>query len=113
MLPAKMMMPTMKGKVPASTPALDQPMPLSRLEMNTAAPKLPVRMEIMAGVHSRAFPKLESYRHAPGPHPSRNGFAVVAWSIAQAMRLEGWPRMAACLLYTSDAADDLLCVDLG
>jgi hypothetical protein len=26
---------------------------------------------------------------------SRNGFAVVAWSIAQAMRLEGWPRMTA------------------
>ena len=23
------------------------------------------------------------------------------------------PRKAACLLYTSDAADDLLCVDLG
>src|SRR5450756_1869047 len=25
----------------------------------------------------------------------------------------GWPSFYACLLYTSDAADDLLCVDLG
>src|SRR5450756_2775546 len=24
-----------------------------------------------------------------------------------------WTRLATCLLYTSDAADDLLCVDLG
>jgi len=27
--------------------------------------------------------------------------------------LEGLPQMIGCLLYTSDAADDLLCVDLG
>ena len=33
----------MNGKVPASTPAADQPMPLSRLEMTTAAPNAPVR----------------------------------------------------------------------
>src|ERR1700737_1653306 len=42
MLPAKMMTPTMNGKVPASTPALDQPMPLSKLEIKTAAPNAPV-----------------------------------------------------------------------
>ena len=34
-------------------------------------------------------------------------FAVVAFS----PRIKG--RLGACLLYTSDAADDLLCVDLG
>jgi hypothetical protein len=29
-------------------------------------------------------------RRASKTSSSRNGFAVVAWSIAQAMRLEGW-----------------------
>src|ERR1700730_17259897 len=43
MLPPKMIRPTMNGKVPASTPAADQPMPLSRLEITTAAPNPPVR----------------------------------------------------------------------
>ena len=42
MLPLRMIRPTMNGKVPASTPAADQPMPLSRLEMTTAAPNAPV-----------------------------------------------------------------------
>src|SRR5436305_11058266 len=42
MLPPTMIRPTMNGKVPASTPAADQPMPLSRLEMTTAAPNAPV-----------------------------------------------------------------------
>src|SRR5580698_10588605 len=41
-LPLRIMRPMMNGKVPASTPAADQPMPLSRLEMATAAPKTPV-----------------------------------------------------------------------
>src|SRR5882757_265168 len=38
--------PTTNGKVPASTPARDQPMPLSILEMKTAAPKVPVRRAV-------------------------------------------------------------------
>src|SRR4051812_38223034 len=37
-----MMSPTMNGKVPASTPAANQPMPLPRLETTTAAPNAPV-----------------------------------------------------------------------
>src|SRR5918999_5696637 len=37
-----MMMPVRKGNVPASTPALDQPMPLSMLETTTTTPKIPV-----------------------------------------------------------------------
>src|SRR4051812_11075558 len=37
-----MMIPVRNGNVPASTPALDQPMPLSRLWTTTATPKLPV-----------------------------------------------------------------------
>ena len=49
----------MNGKVPASTPPAPQPMPLSRLEMTTAAPKAPVinavpasrlRPEIIMGI---------------------------------------------------------------
>src|SRR3954464_909297 len=54
-LPLKMMRPTMNGKVPASTPAADQPMPLSRLETTTARPKRPVRR---AGAHSRLRPEI-------------------------------------------------------
>src|SRR6266496_3591020 len=34
--------PVTNGNVPASTPALDQPMPLSMLETTTVTPKLPV-----------------------------------------------------------------------
>src|SRR5689334_12979698 len=41
-----MIRPTMNGKVPASTPAADQPMPLSRLETTTAAPNAPVRIAV-------------------------------------------------------------------
>src|SRR5713226_2825900 len=41
-LPARMTRPTMNGKVPDSTPAADQPIPLSRLETTTAAPNAPV-----------------------------------------------------------------------
>src|SRR5688572_25862675 len=37
-----MMSPVAKGKVPASTPELDQPISLSRLETATATPKAPV-----------------------------------------------------------------------
>src|SRR3954470_23291969 len=41
-----MMIPVRNGNVPASTPALDQPMPLSRLETTTATPKPPVRTAV-------------------------------------------------------------------
>src|SRR3954453_20168946 len=66
-LPQKMIRPTMNGKVPASTPAADQPMPLSRLETTTAAPNAPVssavavsrlRREIIALVLSGNQPAL-------------------------------------------------------
>src|SRR6267142_3300020 len=40
--------PTMNGKVPDSTPAADQPMPLSRLETTTAAPNAPVMSAVAA-----------------------------------------------------------------
>src|SRR5260370_9627081 len=48
MLPLKMMRPTMNGKVPASTPAADQPIPLSMLETTTAAPNAPVTNAVPA-----------------------------------------------------------------
>src|SRR3954470_24650794 len=47
-LPLKMIRPTMNGKVPASTPAADQPIPLSRLETTTGAPNAPVRSAVPA-----------------------------------------------------------------
>src|SRR5882757_2175461 len=47
-LPAAMTRPTMNGKVPDSTPAADQPMPLSRLETATAAPNVPVMSAVAA-----------------------------------------------------------------
>src|SRR3954470_6669765 len=47
-LPAAMTRPTMNGKVPDSTPADDQPMPLSRLETTTAAPNAPVMSAVAA-----------------------------------------------------------------
>src|SRR6266851_4453759 len=45
-LPLKMMRPTMNGKVPASTPEADQPIPLPKLETTTAAPNAPVRRAV-------------------------------------------------------------------
>src|ERR1700682_287980 len=47
-LPAKMTRPKMNGKVPDSTPAADQPMPLSRLDTTTAAPNAPVSSAVPA-----------------------------------------------------------------
>src|SRR6476659_9865839 len=38
----------MNGKVPDSTPAADQPMPLSMLETTTAAPNAPVMSAVVA-----------------------------------------------------------------
>src|SRR4029453_17482590 len=40
--------PTINGKVPDSTPAVDQPIPLSRLETTTAAPNAPVISAVAA-----------------------------------------------------------------
>src|SRR3981189_2395207 len=47
-LPARMTRPTMNGKVPDSTPAADQPIPVSRLETTTAAPDAPVMSAVVA-----------------------------------------------------------------
>jgi hypothetical protein len=41
-----MITPVRKGNVPASTPAVDQLIPLSMLETITAAPKVPVRAAV-------------------------------------------------------------------
>src|SRR5262245_57987793 len=50
-----MIMPVRNGNVPASTPAVDQPMPLSMLETITAAPKVPVRAAV---TNYRARPEI-------------------------------------------------------
>src|SRR3979411_2215463 len=47
-LPPRMMRPVMNGKVPASTPALDQPMPFCTLDAATAAPNAPVSVAVAA-----------------------------------------------------------------
>ena len=62
--PARMMSPMMNGKVPDSTPAADQPMPLSRLETATARPNAPVmsrRRRFQAAV-ARSSTPLVSWR---------------------------------------------------
>ena len=43
----------MKGKVPDSTPAADQPMPLSRLDTATATPNAPVSAAVSASPSAR------------------------------------------------------------
>src|SRR4051812_14171472 len=43
-----MISPVMNGNVPASTPALDQPIPFSMLETTTVAPNAPVRVAVAA-----------------------------------------------------------------
>src|SRR6202045_4361249 len=73
MLPLRMMRPTMNGKVPASTPAADQPMPLSRLEMTTAAPNAPVIKAVPA---SRLRPEIIS-RALVGDQPTFVGGNLV------------------------------------
>src|ERR1700682_1458992 len=45
-LPSPTIVPVRTGNVPASTPARDQPMPLSMLETTTATPKIPVRAAV-------------------------------------------------------------------
>src|SRR5680860_1891384 len=45
-----------------------------------------------------------------GPISSRQALMI---SVASFMRPRRSPPYSSCLLYTSDAADDLLCVDLG
>ena len=48
-------------------------------------------------------------RHVVDVHAGRSACAVVEHAEVERDRLAA----KACLLYTSDAADDLLCVDLG
>src|SRR5262245_19485076 len=45
-LPSRTIRPVRNGNVPASTPAVDHPMPLSMLEMRTAARNAPVRVAV-------------------------------------------------------------------
>jgi len=44
---------------------------------------------------------------------SREGFAVTQATLSRDLKLLKVGKLSDCLLYTSDAADDLLCVDLG
>src|SRR5882724_6046592 len=70
-LPARMTRPTMKGKVPDSTPAADQPMPLTMLETATAAPNAPVMSAVAA---SRLRPETIIVALEPFPFRlNRNG----------------------------------------
>src|SRR3954449_6906339 len=82
-------MPVRSGNVPESTPALDQPMPLSRLWTTTATPKPPVRTpvassrarrDIMKGSSRAADPTLAvvpalcALRTGAGTHNPREKF---------------------------------------
>src|SRR5262245_40036049 len=60
-----MTMPVRNGNVPASTPALDQPMPLSRLATTTATPKPPVRIAVARSRARREI--MEDSSRAAGP----------------------------------------------
>src|SRR5450756_3128458 len=54
-------------------------------------------------------PDVQPLAHAASSFTSSTGS-----SCCQLASVGPWPRLNnACLLYTSDAADDLLCVDLG
>ena len=62
-----MIRPVMNGNVPDSTPALDQPMPLSRLETTTAAPNTPVSAAVAVSSVRRRDHRSSagSLRHEP------------------------------------------------
>src|SRR3979409_594419 len=64
-LPPRMMRPVMNGKVPASTPALDQPMPFCTLDAATAAPNAPVSWAVAASRPRREIMDAASVRHQP------------------------------------------------
>src|ERR1700688_4984373 len=59
-----MMTPARKGNVPESTPAVDQPMPLSTLETATARPKLPVSAAVETSSTRRDI--IDASRRASG-----------------------------------------------
>src|SRR5680860_1816434 len=47
-----------------------------------------------------------------GPPPARHSYLSTS-NVLAAAKITGCQAVHPCLLYTSDAADDLLCVDLG
>src|SRR5450756_3174358 len=63
---------------------------------------------LQAGTYKVNETMLEELKNASYDHPSNIG-AVIAFEIAGEIGVPAY----ICLLYTSDAADDLLCVDLG
>src|SRR6201997_5942552 len=58
------MMPVLKGKVPASTPSEDQPMPLSKLEIATARPNTPVSDAVRISRRRREIIKRSVYLYS-------------------------------------------------
>src|SRR5450756_3142343 len=66
----------------------------------------------MSSSSLNAFTPADRYPRSPHPASSGSGLGSlsVCWMISTAAPPE---RFIDCLLYTSDAADDLLCVDLG
>src|SRR5680860_1340597 len=66
---------------------------------NSGSPAPPVR-SLSQAARSVATGAVRGTARCLRPLPSQRTFAPV-------------PRVTSCLLYTSDAADDLLCVDLG
>src|SRR5450756_2134391 len=69
---------------------------------------------LQAGTYTVNEAMLEDLRNSPYDHPSNIG-AVIALEIAGEIGVPAYiaDPVCVCLLYTSDAADDLLCVDLG
>src|SRR5665213_4614813 len=59
----------------------------------------------------RRFPRLRARRRTAAQSQATPTSSFTGWTGLGRARATSAP--AACLLYTSDAADDLLCVDLG
>src|SRR5450756_548714 len=76
-----------------------------------------------AGIMSRQYADLYTWSHPYGEfaicHQDGASSVSIAWDGFDAEMLTTgenatkWTELYTCLLYTSDAADDLLCVDLG
>src|SRR5450756_2852249 len=68
----------------------------------------PARDSVSAGVWNSAVEKLVLMLAPSAPHLMEELWHRLGHR--ESVHLQEWPRC--CLLYTSDAADDLLCVDL-
>src|SRR5450756_3183321 len=75
---------------------------------------LPMRLMVQSGIHSTSFiawraPPLKVLSSSTLPSNAMNHCGVALKTTGFLQRQQ----CGYCLLYTSDAADDLLCVDLG